>query len=284
MQHAVRNGAGAHGEPVGDMVADFRLVRRLGETGAVVLAEPPQRLNLSARHVVLRVLPAGAGPDGSGPLQSILGALQIFVSAGVDELVELYEAGQDSGTFYYAMEYLPRGSLARPSEPLTVGDAVRAIAHAARGAHALHERGLAHRNIRPAGILLTDTGAKLSDLGLASYLQPGMTITGRAGLPDVEYVDPMIIRGGHASRATDVWSLGAALHRVVSGQPIYPGLDGRNPMQSLTTVLTRAPVLDPALPGPVAEVVRACLEPDPARRPATALEVADRLIALGAPS
>lgn len=281
MQDAVARGTDAGSDHIGDAIADYRLVRRLGESGSFVLAQTPPRLGVSAEYVVLRVLPAGAGPEDSDGSAAVTHALKVFANSRAPQLVDLYEAGQDDGTFYYAMEFLPRGSLALPATPLTVGDAVRAVADAARGAHVLHERGLAHRNIRPAGILLAETGAKLSDLGLATFLNPGMTITGRAGIPDVEYVDPMIIRGGRASRATDVWSLGASLHRVVSGHPIYPGMDGRNPMQSLTTVLTRAPVLDPALPGPVADVVRACLEPDPARRPSTAAEVADRLAALG---
>src|SRR3954447_21921710 len=77
----------------------------------------------------------------------------------------------------YAMEHLPLGSLAAPARPLGRGEVLRAVAHAA---HALHEGGLTHGDLKPANILLTENGAKLSNLGLARYLTPGATLTGMA--------------------------------------------------------------------------------------------------------
>jgi len=158
-----------------------------------------------------------------------------------------------------------------------MGEAVRAVANAARGAHALHEAGIPHRNIHPAGIILHTDGAKLADPGLASYLNPGMTLTGRLGVPQVDFIAPDIIRGLPASRATDVWSLGATLHYVVSGQSIFPSLDRSNPVASLSAVLNTAPTIAEGLPQPVDQIVRECIDPNHADRPSSANDLADRL-------
>ena len=143
--------------------------------------------------------------------------LRLFASVKSPFLVALYDAGQEGGRFFYAAEYLPLGSLASPAKPLDRGQTLRAVADAARAAHVLHEAGIAHRSIKPANILITETGGKLSDLGLAQVLAPGMTVTGMGPIGSVEYIDPAILSGERAGRPSDLWSLGVTLHRAITG-------------------------------------------------------------------
>ena len=78
--------------------------------------------------------------------------------------------------FVYAMEYFPLGSLAAPARPLPRPTVLAALEHAARAAHALHEAGMAHSDIKPANVLVADgstADGALSDLGLARFLGPG---------------------------------------------------------------------------------------------------------------
>ena len=159
--------------------------------------------------------------------------------------------------------------------------AVAAVAAAARAAHDLHEAGIAHRDIKPANILLTDDGAKLADLGLVQVLAPGQTITGLGAIGSVEYLDPAIMRGERASRATDIWALGVTLHRVLTGTGVYGDLPQRDPLLAVRRVLSSPPTLDPSLSDAEAELVRRCLDPDLTARYRTAAEVADALDALG---
>jgi serine/threonine protein kinase len=174
------------------------------------------------------------------------------------------------------------GSMASPSRPVDRPEALRAVVDAARAAHALHEVGVAHRDIKPDNIELHEGGAKLSDLGMAQLLTPGLTVTGMGPIDSVEFIDPDLIRGGRASRATDIWSLGVVTHRALTGRGVYGDLPSDDPLLALRRVLVATPVLDPLLSAAEAELVSSCLAPEPGDRPATAEDVAKRLEELDA--
>jgi serine/threonine protein kinase len=262
-----------------ERIADYTLLRTLGEGnyGEFYLAAPPPRLKLNAEYLAVKVL---AGRTSEDAFRRATKELRLFASVQSPYLVTLFDAGQEGETFYYSMEYFPMGSLAGPSRPLTWNEVVRAVADAARAAHALHEAGIVHRDIKPGNIMVHEAGAKLSDLGLAQLVQPGLTVTGMGPIGSVEYMDPGIMRGAHASRASDIWSLGVTLHRCLTGQGLYGVLDGDDPLLAMRKVLSTAPTIDPSLPPAAAALVSACLAPDPADRPPTALAVAEAVEAL----
>lgn len=259
-------------------IADYAFVRFLGEGnhGEFYLATPPKRVPVQDEHVAVKVLAGNCSDDA---FRRMTRELRAFAAVDSPHLVKLYDAGQEGGTFFYAMEYLPMGSLAAPARPLERDEVLRAVEHAARAAHALHEAGSAHRDIKPANVLLHDDGAKLSDLGLVQILAPGQTVTGLAGVGSIEFMDPAIMQGGRASRASDIWSLGATLHRALTGVGLYGELPERDPLLALRKVLNSTPTLEGSLSESEAEVVRACLA-DPAERLPTAEEVANRIAAL----
>jgi serine/threonine protein kinase len=259
-----------------DRIADYRFVRPLGagNHGSYFLAETPPRLPVSDEQVVVKVM---SGRTSEETFRRATKELKAFAAVRSPYLVRLYDAGQESGVFYYAKEHLPLGSLAAPAKPLSQPEVRRAVAHAARAAHALHEAGLVHRDIQPANVLLHEAGAKLSDLGLAQVIQPGVTMTGMGAVASVEYVDPGLLQGGRASAATDIWSLGITLHRALTGKGVYGELPDSDPLLALRRVLSSKPELEPELDPRTAELIRSCLEPDPANRPRTAAEVAEQL-------
>jgi eukaryotic-like serine/threonine-protein kinase len=260
-------------------IADYEFERSLGDGnhGEYFLARRPQRLPVEAEHVAVKVL---SGPTTEDTFRRATRELSAFAAVQSPYLVALYDAGQQGGIFYYSMEYLPGGSLARPARPLNRRETLTAVAHAARAAHALHEAGIVHRDIKPGNVLLHDGGAKLSDLGLSQVLTPGMTLTGMGSLESVEFTDPSLLQGNPPSRATDIWSLGVTLHRALTGQGLYGDLPDTDPVLVLRKVLSARPAIAPELTGADAELVNATLAPDPAARPATALELAVRVEAL----
>ncbi len=262
-----------------DKIADYRLVRSLGggSQGEFFLAEPPARLGLDAEYVAVKVM---AGQTQDDAFRRATRELRLFAQVKSPHLVTLYDAGQEGGRFYYAMEYLPLGSLATPARPLDRAHTLRAVADACRAAHVLHEAGIAHRAIKPANILLTEEGGKLSDLGLAQVLQPGMTVTGMGPIGSVEYLDPAILAGERAGRSSDLWSVGVTLHRAITGEGVYGELPENEPLVAIRKVLSSDPVLSDRLSADERALVEACMAPDAADRPATALEVADRIDAL----
>ena len=190
-------------------------------------------------------------------------------------------AGSDSGRLWYSMEYHAGGTLADPVRELSTAEKLKAVADAARGAHALHEAGIAHRDIRPANVLLGLDHAVLADLELARFLTPGQTVTSTAPVGDLEYTDPALVRGDRASRASDIWSLGLTLHRALSDTTCYPGLTPEaGTLPAVRRILSGGPEISTRLDPAVAELVRACVAPDPADRPPTALVLAEEIEAL----
>jgi serine/threonine protein kinase len=245
-----------------------------GAHGEFFAARPPARLGLDAELVAVKVL---AGPTNDDALRRATRELRIFATVESPYLVKLYDAGQDRGRFYYSMEYATLGSLAAPVEPLTRTDVLHAVSRACRAAHALHEAGVVHRSIKPSNILLFDAGAKLSDLGLAQAITPGLSMTGLGPVGAVEYIDPAVLRGGASSRGSDIWSLATSLHRALTGIGVYGDLGDAESLLAVRKVLSQPPVLSPDLSPTEARIVGRCLMPDAAERPPTAAVVADEL-------
>lgn len=264
-----------------EQIADYRLVRSLGEGnhGEIFLAETPDRLGIDAEHVAVKVLTEMTVDDA---LRRMARELKVFASVSSPYLVRLLDAGQDRDRLFYSLAYYPRGSLAQPSDELARGERLRAVVHACRAAHALHEAGVAHRGIKPANVLLHDNGAHLSDLGLAEVLSPGQTVTGVGPISAVEFLDPGIIRGEAASRASDIWSLGVTLHWALTGCGLYGDLVGVQPLVAVRRVLTTEPEISDRLDDDERRVVEAALSPQQADRPSTAEEFAHLVGDLGA--
>jgi serine/threonine protein kinase len=262
-------------------IADYRFIRILGagNNGVFYLAGRPDRLRIDAEFVAVKVL---SGSNSQDTFRRATRELAAFAAVSSPYLVTLYDAGQQGDDLYYSMEYLPAGSLADPAEKLRPETILAAVADAARAAHALHEAGIAHNDIKPGNVMLQDGGGKLSDLGLSQLLTPGLTITGIGSAGSVEYLDPAVIRGEIPSRATDIFALGSTLHRALTGEGLYGTLPEDNTMVAMRRVLSKPPVVAARLPTGIRDVIASAINENPAARPATALELAERIDALSA--
>ncbi|HLH24564.1 MAG TPA: protein kinase, partial [Chloroflexota bacterium] len=125
-------------------------------------------------------------------------------------IIPVYEYGEAAGTYYLVMQYLPGGDLrARLRDgPLPVATAVRLAAEVAEALGAAHAKGIVHRDVKPANILLTeDEHAKVTDFGIAKMLDvPALTATA-ALLGTPHYLAPEQASGGAITPATDVYAL-----------------------------------------------------------------------------
>ncbi len=254
-------------------IADYRFVKVLGagNHGVFYLAHRPERLPVSSDIVAVKVL---SGASSQDTFRRAVRELAAFAAVDSPYLVTLYDAGQQGNDLYYSMEYLTGGSLADPAEPVTRHAAITAMVHAARAAHALHEAGIAHNDIKPGNILLLPDGGKLADLGLSQALTPGLTVTGFGSTASVEFIDPALIRGEAPSRASDVYSLGATLHWALSGAGLYGELPVNDTLVAMRRVLSRPPVISAALDAQERAVIAAAISEDRSARPQTALDLA----------
>jgi serine/threonine protein kinase len=259
-----------------DGIADYRFVRQLGDAGygAMYLATAPPRLNVETEYVGVKVL---QGVDDEAALRRATRELRAFAAVRSPFLVKLLDAGRDGSSFFYAMEFCEGGSLAHPSRPLGEDEVLRIVQQAALAAHALHEAGMVHRGIKPANVLLHKDGARLADLGLVQALDPAQSVTGLGGVGTVEYIEPLLLTGHPATRASDIWSLGATLHRALTGEGVFGELAADDPLMSVRVVLSAQPRISDELPRHVSDLIRQCLAPDRDARPPTAQAFADAL-------
>src|SRR5262249_45532876 len=136
-------------------IADYRFVRLLGagNHGVFYLAHRPERLQIDAEFVAVKVL---TGSNSHDTFRRATRELAAFAAVRSPSLVTLYDAGQQGDDLYSSMESLPAGSLADAAGALPPGQVLTAVADAARAADALHEAGMAHNDIKPGNIMLHD--------------------------------------------------------------------------------------------------------------------------------
>ncbi|MGH9076145.1 MAG: hypothetical protein ACRDY0_01595 [Acidimicrobiales bacterium] len=264
-----------------DWIADYEIVESIGDPSGGFLARAPARLG--GGEVVVHRVPSDASSRATASAH-----LLAVAGSRAEHLVGLVEIGQgDEGgeggevVAYWTTEHPTAISLA---EGPSLGTALvlRALAGAARGAHELHEIGLAHGDIRPATVLVMPSGQGLLAVPAPPGHPPGQTAV--ASPPaGVETVEAAVLAGGPPSRASDLWALGATANRALSGNSPYPGLDADDPLAAVQRVLFGAPVVDPGIPPGPAGLIARCLCADPARRPESALAVATELEVLAGP-
>ncbi|MFJ4006078.1 serine/threonine-protein kinase [Streptomyces sp. NPDC090023] len=210
--------------------------------------------------------------------ERFLSEARLLRRAGSSRVVQVYDIGElDDGRPYFVMEYADGGTVADllAAGPLPVAEALELTALAARGAAALHEAGIVHRDVKPTNLLLRtapDGGRRLllADLGLAKSLAQASALTlaaGSAGYQPPEQAEP---NAGIDERA-DVYSLGAVGYELLTGT--VPGAPGK-----VEPPIRPRADLDPA----VERAVLRALEPDRERRWPSARAFADELDRLAA--
>lgn len=211
---------------------------------------------------------------------------EIRLQAGLDcpYLVRAFDAGRDGSVHYLVTEYVPGTDLrrlVRSEGPLPVDRAAMILSQAARGLQYAHDLGLVHRDIKPGNILVTPEGhAKVSDVGLAAWSM-GLEDDPRAGkiVGTADYLSPEQVRNPAAIGPTsDLYSLGCTLYYAVTGKVPFPGGDSRSKCRRHCEQTPWHPrKFVPDLPEDFVDVIADMMEKEPARRIASAAEVADRL-------
>jgi len=268
----------------------YFLDRELGEPGMsrVFLA---QEVGLG-RKVVVKVLP----PDLAASVNLKRFDREIRVAAKLHHphIVPVLSAGVAAGLPYYVMPFIEGESLgqklARESEisvPETIRiltDVLGALAHA-------HEHGVAHRDIKPDNILLTDDVAVVSDFGVAKALRnsadPGSSLTsGGVALGTPAYMSPEQASGDPSTdHRTDIYAIGAMAYEMLSGNQVFTA---RSPRAVLAAHVAQLPEpitsRCPAVPPPLAALIMRSLEKQPTDRPQSAREMLADLNAMAAPT
>jgi WD40 repeat protein/tetratricopeptide (TPR) repeat protein len=260
-------------------IPGYEILDELGRGGmGVVYKARHLRLN---RIVALKMLLAGGY---AGPSESVrfLSEAEVVAALHHPHIVALLEYGEHQGQPFFTLEFMQGGSLAEQLKgiPQPAPAAARLVEQLARAVYHAHTHGIVHRDLKPSNILLAEDGTpKITDFGLArrTTVGAGLTTTGEVlGTPS--YMAPEQAGGGakHASPATDIYALGAILYEYLTGRPPFRAA---NTMETMLQVIGQEPVtvrqLQPHTPADLATICHKCLQKEPHKRYASALELAE---------
>jgi hypothetical protein len=272
------------GEP-GSCLGTFRILEVLGQggMGMVLRAED----TVLQRTVAIKVMrpEMAANPDSR---ERFLREARAAAALNHAHVISIHHVGEQDGVPYLVMPLLKGESLAarlKREKVLPVAEIVRIGREAAEGLSAAHERGLVHRDVKPANLWLEGAAGtvKVLDFGL---VQRGgaerLTATGAVmGTP--AYMAPEQVRGEKVDARCDLFSLGAVLYEMSTGQQPFKGSDTLALLASLALDEPAAPQeLRPDLPPGLARLIQCLLAKSATERPGSAHDVAEALEALAA--
>jgi tetratricopeptide (TPR) repeat protein/tRNA A-37 threonylcarbamoyl transferase component Bud32 len=275
----------------------YEILAEIGKGGmGVVYKARHLRLN---RLVALKMILSGSQASDSDKARFRHEA-QAVARLQHPNIVQIFDVDEHLGNSYFSLELVEGGSLADrlKAGPLSVAESARLIEVLARAVQFAHELGVVHRDLKPANILLAHrrhedsstsgteeacwagTVPKVADFGLAKTLDDDLHNT-RSGMVvgTPAYMAPEQASGkGPVGPAADIWALGVLLYQASTGKLPFTG---DTPMDVLVQVTQSEPLPPsrhvPSLPRDLQTVILKCLEKDPRRRYASALDLAEDL-------
>ena len=265
---------------VGRIVSHYRIEGHLGAggMGTVYLA---QDLSLQ-RKVALKFLDPGTRtPDAS---ERLLREARAASALDHPHIGTVYEIGDADGQPFIAMAYYEGQTLASRlrAGPLSNGEAARLIAEVADALAAAHAAGVVHRDLKPSNLMLTSAGhIKVLDFGIAMFASTESETIARltgagSAIGTAAYMSPEQAAGEAVDARSDLWSLGAVLHEMLTGRPAF---EGSNTLALINAVRT-APIPAvqshrPDLAPELEAILTRTLVRDRRQRAMTAAEVRD---------
>jgi serine/threonine protein kinase len=265
---------------IGSVIAGHRIERLVGRGGmGVVYAATDVALE---RPVALKLIAPELAAD-PGFRRRFMTESRIAAALDHPNVVPIFRAGEEAGVLFLAMRFVAGADLRTIVEregPLAPDRAAAVVGQVAAALAAAHARGLVHRDVKPANVLVTTDGhCYLTDFGLVKDLAATAGATGSGEvLGTLDYVAPERIQGGETGPSTDVYALGCVLFFALTGRVVFP-LDA--PERKLWAHVSEPPpavsALRPSMPTAVDEVVARALAKDPRERydgaPAFAAEI-----------
>jgi serine/threonine-protein kinase len=262
----------------GSIIAErYRIVALLGRGG---MGEVYRAEDLKLTQVVaIKFLPVAISQDPSG-LQRFHSEVRIARQISHPNVCRVFDIGDAEGVPFLTMEYVDGedlSSLVRRIGRLPQDKAAEVSRQICAGLAAAHDRGIVHRDLKPANVMLDGAGkVRITDFGLAGIAANIQGAEVRAGTP--AYMAPEQLSGKEVTSRSDIYSLGLVMYEILTGKRVYdantmPELIKAREEGTVTNPSTLVKDLDPLLE----RVILRCLDKDPAKRPATALQASAAL-------
>src|SRR5262245_52820688 len=242
-----------------------------------------------ARTVAIKVLPdhVASDPDLKPRFER---EAKTLAALSHPHICPVFDVGRQDGIDFLVMEYLEGQTLADRlvKGALPIDQALQIAIQIADALDKAHRAGIVHRDLKPGNIMLTKSGAKLLDFGLAkvtpgvvaasglSIAPTGVTPVTMQGtiLGTLQYMAPEQIEGQEADARTDIFALGAVLYEMLTGRKAF---EGKSQATLIAAIVGNDPpaisTLQPLAPPMLDDVVRMCLAKDPSARWQSAADV-----------
>jgi eukaryotic-like serine/threonine-protein kinase len=277
--------------PSGERLGPYEIVSSLGAGGmGEVYRARDTRLD---RTVAIKVLPDHFA-DRAELRERFEREARTIASLNHPHICTLFDVGREKGRDFLVMEYLEGETLAERLKkgPLPLEQVLRYSIEIADALDKAHRKGITHRDLKPGNIMLTKSGAKLLDFGLAKLREAAAPSSPLSQLPTInepitaqgailgtlQYMAPEQLEGKEADARTDIFAFGVLVHEMATGKKAF---EGKTQASVIGAILRDEPPpissLQPMTPPALDRVVRACLAKDPDERWQTALDLTREL-------
>jgi len=288
------NGGVAPIRPGEVLAGKYRVEKVLG-AGAMGVVVAAMHMDLQERRAIKFMLPSML--DDVEGVERFLREARAAVRLKSQHVAKIHDIGRlDTGAPYMVMEYLEGSDLKHvlaARGPLPVHEAVTYLLQACEAIAEAHAIGVVHRDLKPANLFLTTgvNGApcvKILDFGIAKVLggEGGVDMTKTSALLGTPlYMSPEQMRGARSvDGRSDLWALGAILYRMLTGRTPFSGSSVTEVCAAVVADQPDPPaMLRPEVPPALEAAVMRCLEKSPARRFATASELAAAIAPFASP-
>jgi serine/threonine protein kinase len=229
------------------------------------------------RSVAIKILPAQFSTDPARK-QRFEREAKTISTLNHPNICALYDVGTQEGIEYLVMECIEGETLAKRLEKgaLATEQVLKVGTEIAAGLDTAHRSGVVHRDLKPGNIMLTKTGAKLLDFGLAKptiSTESAVTLTNTVGSSPItqegsivgtfQYMSPEQVEGKELDGRSDIFSLGAVLYEMLTGQRAF---EGKSQLSVASAILEKEPTaitaIKPLTPRSIDHIVRRCLAKD----------------------
>ncbi|MGB6339976.1 MAG: protein kinase [Candidatus Aminicenantaceae bacterium] len=249
---------------IGKTISHYKILEKIGEGGmGVVYKAEDTKLR---RTVALKFLPEDLTKDAEAK-ERFLQEAQAAAALDHPNICTIYEINESGRKTFISMAYIEGQSLKEiiSAGPMGIDQAIGIAIQITEGLREAHERGVVHRDVKPANIILTEKGqAKIMDFGLAK-LSWGVDLTKTATIMGtVAYMSPEQARGKRVDHRTDIWSLGITLYEMIAGErPFKRELEPAVIYAIITEEPQPLTEIRPDVPKQIDNAIQKALEKDP---------------------